>query len=463
MVLLTVLLAAAGCSNPATGSTDDEGGIEAPPPVTRTFHAQRVTDNSWYDVSASRLGYSDSAEVYVEDGQPVSAATAQAIADEFDDSIYEMVRTRFGPETDVDDNGRVILLLLDIQDGFSGSGGYVAGYFHSVHMYDESTFSNSNEAEMLFLDTYPADAGTTGFYTTVAHEMQHLVNWVNNPTQDIWINEGLSSAAEYLYEGAHQQDRISYYKFAGDISLRYGNNFFVWYGAWEASGFSLANYATVYLFFQWLRIHASNDAGIYQAIFSSPHSDFQAVVDAAATYIDPSLSTWEEVLSHWLRANFLHQASGLYSYNNEINIDVPWWTAADATWPLSPGEAIYVQPSEPFVDDGSSDSDIRFNGFSIATQTVDDNDDGDDAYGRDAILVYNSNSSTLASDATAIIPAIITPSPESRLASQQVSSPEIYPIDVVIPVDGVPEWSAGNGQSPKPPVSSTAKPGSGSF
>lgn len=87
------------------------------------FNAIRITDNSWYQVEADLAHTSDHAQIYVERGQSVSASTAAVIGTEFDNAIYDLVRNTFGPERDVDGNGRITLLLLDIQDGFSGSGG----------------------------------------------------------------------------------------------------------------------------------------------------------------------------------------------------------------------------------------------------------------------------------------------------------------------------------------------------
>jgi len=297
--------------------------------------------------------------VYVEDVASVSAATAQAIADEFDSNIYHLIRDTFAHETDVDNNGTIILLLLDIRDGFEGSGGYIAGYYDGTHI---RSMANSNGAEMLFLDIYPAEAGSEGFYNTIAHEMQHLVNDAHYTRayvyQDLWINEGLSSAAVYLYAGEQVQSRIDQYRFAVDPTIRYGNNFFVWNGAWEASGYQIANYATVYLFFQWLRIHASDGTGIYSDILNSSHGDYRSVTTVAAGSIDPSFSDWETLFSNWLHANLMHRPTGFKGYKNEIDADAPTCNRTDPSWPLSQGEAIYAShgaagytPSEATGDD----------------------------------------------------------------------------------------------------------------
>ena len=59
---------------------------------------------------------------------------------------------------------------------------------------------------MLYMDCNPGNPAATTFNLTMAHELQHLVNFnqkvfvQGSPAgQDTWINEGLSNAAEYVY------------------------------------------------------------------------------------------------------------------------------------------------------------------------------------------------------------------------------------------------------------------------
>ena len=59
----------------------------------------------------------------------------------------------------------------------------------------------------------------------------------------------------------------------------------MWYGYWEGTNPNtvLDNYATVSLFLQWLRIHASNGTEIYKEILASEDRDVDAVTAAAET------------------------------------------------------------------------------------------------------------------------------------------------------------------------------------
>ncbi|MBN2625595.1 MAG: hypothetical protein JXA95_02925, partial [Spirochaetales bacterium] len=283
---LTILLIPS-CSE--LGMTGNEIPSEG---SVRIFRSYDLVQGAFYDCSAELLAAGEYCLVYGEIQGDLSPSQAREIAGEFDNRIYGTIRGSFGPESDVDGNGKIILLYLDIRDGFSGSGGYVAGYFHSIHEFSPRTYADSNGADMLFMDTYPAEPTSAESYATIAHELQHLINFSSTffkdgTVQDTWINEGLSSGAEYLYSEKVDQSRVDYYNADPGRTILYGNNFFVWKGFWETdprfAGYgTLADYATVNLFFQWLRIHASNGTGIYRDILDSPCRDVRAVTEAAA-------------------------------------------------------------------------------------------------------------------------------------------------------------------------------------
>lgn len=444
-----------------TGCTFDIGAI---PPVTysgSSFRAQKMTDNSWYDCPASLLASGTHCLVFVEDGAGVTAVTAQLIATEFDNNIYTSMRTNFGNEADVDSNGRIILLLLDIQDGYSGSGGYVAGYFDSTHEYAKSTYSNSNEADMLFMDIYPATVGAADFYGTIAHEFQHLINWSNtvglNPStspMDVWINEGLSSGAEYLYAGAQVQSKIDYFNADPEGTISQGNNFFVWNGYWEDSangGDVVADYATVYLFFQWLQIHAINTTGIYKDILASDHRDYQAVTDAAASSIDSQFTSWETLLTTWTLANLYNKTTGFMGYKSEINTSVVMYSSQNnAAYDFAPGEGIFssMPTSGSNIPPAGSGTHIKYLGLSAGV--IDDTA----PYSGDTSLVINISSDNTFNAYENGYVANIAPGARSASVVRSVASvtamPKYYPIDV--------QLAPGGGLTPDSHSMPTGKP-----
>jgi hypothetical protein len=349
--VLFCLLALGSCdlSGPqgssAVVAADDDGPV-------RQFWAKDTEDN-FYRLDALELVTGAHCIFYVEKANSDKAprSDVESLAGEFDTKIFPVVTENFGNFLDVDNNGKVIFLLLDIQD--TPGMGYTAGYFYTGDMYDTSIREYSNMADMLYIDINPGKVSNQSLRYHLAHEFQHLVNFsvrqsIGSP-QDTWINEGLSTAAEYLYGGKHLQDRIDFFN-DPRTSIPYGNNFYYWNDGFFYGDSGLANYATVYLFFQWLRIHAGNGQKIYKEIINSEYGDYRAVTGAASRHFDPPVADdWELLLRTWLAANGLNEESGLNGYKGELEtkvFDIPperpyFIKQAENPFPLFPGEAVY--------------------------------------------------------------------------------------------------------------------------
>jgi hypothetical protein len=101
-------------------------------------------------------------------------------------------------------DGRTHFLICDIQDGWNGTGSFVAGFFYSVDVDPNSgATASSNRRDMLYIDSYPGiyyngTRRTSIALATLAHEFQHLIHWNYDPSELTFFNEGLSEYAEYL-------------------------------------------------------------------------------------------------------------------------------------------------------------------------------------------------------------------------------------------------------------------------
>ncbi len=441
----------ASCSNPASGKT-----ATCAVTVTRKFNATNVTNNSTYQLDAVKRAEGTYSIVFVDTEvlNSVSVETANTICTEFDTKIRSLVRTNFATESDVDNNGKIILLLLDIKDGYdpNNNPGYVAGYFDPTDLFSKTTYPVSNEADMIYIDVNPAVIGSTESFSTIAHEFQHLVNFnrtylTRGFLQDTWINEGLSSGAEYLYQGAQIQSRIDYYNYDPMQTIRLGNNFFVWNGYWEQQvGDVLADYSTVYLFFQWLQLHASNGTGIYKAILDQSYGDYRAVTTAAALKINSTFSSWETLLRTWLLANLIKDTSGYMGYKGAIDVSA-WYFDSQGGYQayLSPGEGIFaLTASSPYVPDnyGTSGSNIRYVGIS-ENLTIDTTGPSYDGV---ITLTFNANSNCNGNDEIGFISNTLTkPTPLLSLfntGSKTWAMPSKYAISILkSPGGGLQEGS----------------------
>ncbi|MGG3718269.1 Ig-like domain-containing protein, partial [Heyndrickxia ginsengihumi] len=248
--------------------------------------------------------------------------TAALLGREFDNHIYTSDVDNFGTPSDVDHNGKVNILCYDIQDGFSGDGGYIAGYFSPMDLFN---VENSNQSEIFYIDTYPlmgmgSSKDVSAAYSTLAHEFQHMINFnqkvlVQGIDQtDTWIDEGLSMAAEQIYTGAPLQDRIDYYNSDSDIT----NGHSLLY--WDSYGDTLANYSLSYLFMQYLKDQCNQGDSIFKELINDPHSDYRAVEDLIHKYIDTNL-TFGQFMTDFRAALVLKEQSGLYGFNGDSSFD----------------------------------------------------------------------------------------------------------------------------------------------
>jgi hypothetical protein len=137
----------------------------------------------------------------------------------FDTLVHPVDTAAFGAPSDIDGNGRVVVLFTKAVNALTprGAQGVVLGFFFSRDLLPQSgSCPGSNAAEMFYVlvpdpTGVVSDARTKGFVdstapSTIAHEYQHLINtsrriYVNSapdPNEERWLNEGLSHIAEEL-------------------------------------------------------------------------------------------------------------------------------------------------------------------------------------------------------------------------------------------------------------------------
>jgi len=106
-----------------------------------------------------------------------------------------------GSPPDVDGNGKVILLILDINDNFDAetNPSFVSGYFDQADQVSDTHPATSlNVADILYLDSNPGNKRRSEVLSTASHELQHLINYNYDRDEDPWLNEGLSEYASRL-------------------------------------------------------------------------------------------------------------------------------------------------------------------------------------------------------------------------------------------------------------------------
>jgi len=195
-----------GCVEKPTKSI---GALYAEPPLHRTFKVLNLTDYGYERVSSTLVGQGVHALAYIEDGQPQEVRDAvYSLFQAFDGHIHERVSTVFGGYSDVDGNGKVILLFTPRLN----ASGLAIGFFYPGDLFPASDdLPESNESEILYLGL-PEDGdfnySPASLEATACHELQHLVNFSHvtlpyayepsPPLSPVWLNEGLSHLAEDL-------------------------------------------------------------------------------------------------------------------------------------------------------------------------------------------------------------------------------------------------------------------------
>jgi hypothetical protein len=149
----------------------------------------------------------------VPQNDPLTPADAAELGTTFDTYHYPIDVNAFGSESDLDQNGVVIILMTDAVNDLTPdcTDGRVVGYFFGG---DLLTGPNSNNGEVFYtLVPAPSKPNCTAITRTQAvnnlkptliHEFQHMISFNQHVlvrsgnSEETWLNEGLSHFAEEL-------------------------------------------------------------------------------------------------------------------------------------------------------------------------------------------------------------------------------------------------------------------------
>jgi len=205
-----------------------EGPAQAPRAESPPERAPQIGDvrefnvlnreNQFEKVTARIEHVTDHSLIYVDEEAPSGGFTSWDLAElagQFEWPIYPTVTGAFGSESDLDGNGRVVILLTPAVNRLTpeGSDSYVGGFFFGVDLLEDRTGSNKGE---VFYAVVPDATGihgpvlsrTTLLYSVpsiLAHEFEHMVHFnqrileAGAGGQDaLWLSEALAQMAEDL-------------------------------------------------------------------------------------------------------------------------------------------------------------------------------------------------------------------------------------------------------------------------
>jgi hypothetical protein len=302
-----------------------------------------VEDASWTSGRVTQQAV-DSVRIYFDSKTPISSAKG----------IYQTDVDAFGNPPNVDNDPKIIILMMDIQDGYNGSGGYVEGYFYSFNEINpaNSGYATSNFAEIFYLDTKPLDLNTTGgLYgglSTLAHEFQHMIhfNYTSSngkPGGDLhFIDEGCSVLAEVncgfpIYSQSYYASEPNHYL----LDWRVNDNTAV-----------LTDYSRAARFFVYMRDQAG--MSLFKNIVASPLYGV-AQIDAGFQAINSTLR-FADILKNWFIANILDDRTVDPKYGY-LYPNLP-----------KPVAQTYLNPNVPLTKDTVNNFAVHYISFKKASQ-----------------------------------------------------------------------------------------------
>jgi hypothetical protein len=219
---------------PARAAKPSEVPAQAGAPPYRSFYvlntpSEPVSDPSNYDridadlryTGAKCLVYAD-VDTLANPAHNFDQIHFDQLGQAFDNSIEATNVSYFGSYSDVDGNGKVIILITPVVNRMTppGSGGFIAGFFLSVDLYSppQVPAGTTNQGEVFYLlatdpqatwgNPFPIDFTAEENIGTTAHEHEHMISASQRifnqggVGQETWFEEGMAHMAEDL-NGLH--------------------------------------------------------------------------------------------------------------------------------------------------------------------------------------------------------------------------------------------------------------------
>ena len=186
-------------------ASEPDGATSACEPAQREFWAYdlSVMPPRYVQVPATCRAAGPHSLIYVADdiwGDSVDQAEVDDLLAGFEQEtpadptkgIYEMTTGTFGAPSDIDNNGKVILFVLELQ----GYQGYQFDGF--IRREDVLGGNYSNQAEMVYVDGVRNDLGSPYLLGVLSHEFFHMIHLNYDQNEDHWLDETLAESSMVL-------------------------------------------------------------------------------------------------------------------------------------------------------------------------------------------------------------------------------------------------------------------------
>jgi hypothetical protein len=193
----------------------------------RVISSFNASNSTFVTVSGKLQFVGSNILIYVDTLAPANGFTADqlnAFGRLFDQTLYSIDISAFGVPSDIDGNGRLIVLLSPRVNALTpaaqcATDGYIAGFFDGFDL--SSTSSNSNRGEIYYglvpdpsgqvSCSHSVEAVSSVAPATFLHELQHLISFSQHVvlhhgnSEEGWLDEGMSIVAEELGSVHYEQ------------------------------------------------------------------------------------------------------------------------------------------------------------------------------------------------------------------------------------------------------------------
>lgn len=285
-------------------------GLDAPRVARTTAAPYQVGDVETFWFKNLAAGRSEQIEarlavrtaalnLWVQTGARVADADLQAAAAVLEQQVLPTNRAFFGQEWSPGIDGDVRINVLHLKE----LGGVGIAYFSAADEVVSAINPYSNERELLYVSLKDVKVGDDLYFATIAHELQHLIQWHTDQNEAAWLEEGLSELAVHV--NGYPTGREKTYAENPDIPLT---------NLRQEPDVIAHHYAASFLFAAYFRDRFGEAAT--QALVRHPEGSMAGVAAVLAD-VAPDM-TPDALFADWLAASYLQgigRGTGVYRYD----------------------------------------------------------------------------------------------------------------------------------------------------
>jgi len=322
----------------------------------KAFWVTNVDNHQNFRVHATVRYVGENSYFWIEDKVAYEAADLITLGNTFDQEIFPTTREFFGPDwtPGVDNDPRIHILYA------GGLGKSLAGYYSSADQLHPDAHEYSNAHEMFLINADNVLLWQSSIYSTLAHELQHMILWHIDRNEVTWLNEGFSMLAEFI-NGYHPGGFDRIYIQNTDIQLT----------SWGANiGQNGPHYGAAMLFTMYFYDRFGEE--VTQALVAEQKSGMESIdmvlaeLDIRDPLTDKTISA-EDVFADWAVTNFLGESNildGRFHYSIYPNAPTAAPSSTITSCPTGPISRDIAQYGVDYIKiTCSGDSTLTFEGL----------------------------------------------------------------------------------------------------